>query len=188
MAKQSNIDWGARAELVDWLMQIHIHCRLLPETLFLCINILDRFLCLRPVSINKLQLVGVASFLLASKFEETYSPSVPELVQLADHQYSANDVLKAERFILKTLEWNLSGYANVMGWLRRCSKADDSDMKARTIGKYLCEISCMDWKLLAVRPSLVAAAAMWLARLILGREKWVRLFIFFLSTRWLNDN
>lgn len=174
MAKQTAIDWRARTELIDWMMQIHIHCRLLPETLFLSVNILDRFLCRRPVSITKLQLVGVASFLLASKFEETYSPSVPELVVLTDNVYSANDILKAERFILKTLDWNLSGYANIMGWLRRCSKADESELAARTIGKYLCEIACMDHKLLAVRPSLVAAASMWLARLILGREEWVR--------------
>ncbi|KAG6880010.1 hypothetical protein C0992_008217 [Termitomyces sp. T32_za158] len=59
-----------------------------------------------------------------------------------------------------------------MGWLRRGSKADDCDIQARTVGKYLIEIGCLEWRLVGTLPSLLAAAAMWLGRLVLGREEW----------------
>ena len=61
-----------------------------------------------------------------------------------------------------------------MHFLRRISKADDYDLKSRTMGKYLLEVGTLEWRLLATPPSLVAAAAIWLSRLILGNDKWVR--------------
>jgi hypothetical protein len=61
-----------------------------------------------------------------------------------------------------------------MHFLRRISKADDYDLKSRTMGKYLLEVGTLEWCLLATPPSLVAAAVIWLSRLILGNDKWVR--------------
>ena len=78
----------------------------------------------------------------------------------------------AERYVLKTLDWNLS-YPNPIHYLRRVSKADEYDVKARTIAKYLLEIGCLEWRLLSAPPSLMAAASIWLARLILDHESWV---------------
>ncbi|KAG6868641.1 hypothetical protein C0993_012685 [Termitomyces sp. T159_Od127] len=171
MASQPEIDWGKRAVLVDWVLQVHARFNLLQETLFLFTNILDRFLSLRPISLSKLQLVGVTAFFIAAKFEETYAPSVSEIAHLAEKQYTVEEILKAERYILKTLDWDLR-YPGPMGWLRRGSKADDCDVQARTVGKYLIEIGCLEWRLVGTLPSLLAAAAMWLGRLVLGREEW----------------
>ena len=42
------------------------------------------------------------------------------------------------------------------------------------MGKYLLEVGMLEWHLLATPPSRVAAAAIWLSRLILGNDKWVR--------------
>jgi G2/mitotic-specific cyclin 2 len=172
MNHQSEIDWEKRGILVDWVLQVHARFQMLQETLFLFINILDRFLSVRPVALSKLQLVGITCFFIASKFEETYAPSVKEIAYLTDGQSSVNDVLKAERYILKTIEWDLR-YPGPMGWLRRGSKADDCEFKARTVAKYLLEIGCLERRLVATLPSLLAAAALWLARLVLGREEWV---------------
>jgi G2/mitotic-specific cyclin 1/2 len=60
-----------------------------------------------------------------------------------------------------------------MNFLRRISKADNYDIQSRTIGKYLMEISLLDHRLMAYRPSHIAAAAMYLSRLILDRGEWV---------------
>lgn len=157
---------------MDWIIQVHARFHLLPESLFLCTNILDRFLSTRPVSLSKLQLVGVTCFFIASKFEETMAPAVAEIAYLADGQYTVQDILKAERYVLKTIDWDLR-YPGPMGWLRRGSKADDCEEKARTVAKYLMEISICEWRLVGILPSLLAAAALWLARLVLGREEWV---------------
>ncbi|KAH0581904.1 hypothetical protein H2248_011582 [Termitomyces sp. 'cryptogamus'] len=171
MTSQPELDWEKRAILVDWVLQVHARFNLLQETLFLFTNILDRFLSLRPISVTKLQLVGITAFFIAAKFEETYAPSVAEIASLAEKQYTVDEILKAERYILRTLEWDLR-YPGPMGWLRRGSKADDCDIQARTVGKYLIEIGCLEWRLVGTLPSLLAAAAMWLGRLVLGREVW----------------
>jgi len=63
-------------------------------------------------------------------------------------------------------------YLNPLHFLRRVSKADEYDVKAMTIAKYLLEIGCLEWWLLSAPPSLVAAVAIWLARLILHNETW----------------
>ena len=81
-------------------------------------------------------------------------------------------MLQVEWYVLKTLKWNLS-YTNPIYFLQRVSRADDHDVKARTIAQYLIEISCLEWRLLSAPPSLWAAATVWLACLILDNETWV---------------
>jgi len=44
MVKQEDINEKMRAILIDWLIEVHLKFKLLPETLFLTINIIDRFL------------------------------------------------------------------------------------------------------------------------------------------------
>ncbi|KAF5318683.1 hypothetical protein D9619_010678 [Psilocybe cf. subviscida] len=171
MKDQTEITWEHRGVLVDWLLQVHSRFNLLAESLFLTINVIDRFLSRRPISLAKVQLVGIAAFLIATKFEETYAPSVKEIAFLADNQYEVEEILKAERFILKTLDYDLRS-PGPMNWLRRGSKADDCETHARTIGKYLLEIALVERRLIGYVPSHLAAAALWLARLCLGREEW----------------
>ncbi|KAG2135298.1 cyclin-like protein [Suillus clintonianus] len=171
MASQKELAWSMRGILLDWLVQVHARFRLLPETLFLCVNIIDRFLSARVVSLAKLQLVGITCLFVASKVEEIVAPSVSHFLHCADSSYTESEILLAERYVLKTIDWNLS-YPNPMHFLRRISKADDYDVKSRTMGKYLLEVGTLEWRLLATPPSLVAAAAIWLGRLILGNDKW----------------
>ncbi|KAJ6571760.1 cyclin-like protein [Mycena capillaripes] len=171
MASQTELAWKMRGVLNDWLIQLHFRFRLLPETLFLAVNIIDRFLSARVVSLAKLQLVGVTCMFIAAKFEEVIAPSVQQFQEIADSSYTESEILQAERYVLKTLDWNLS-YPSPVHYLRRVSKADDYNLKARTLGKYLIEIACLEWRLIAAPPSLLAAAAIWLARIALGEENW----------------
>jgi len=184
MASQKELAWSMRGILLDWLVQVHARFRLLPETLFLCVNIIDRFLSARVVSLAKLQLVGITCLFISSKVEEIVAPSVSHFLHCADSSYTESEILLAERYVLKTIDWNLS-FPNPMHFLRRISKADDYDLKSRTMGKYLLEVGTLEWRLLATPPSLVAAAAIWLSRLILGNDKWVRDAYSFILIMWV---
>ena len=44
MDKQQDINEKMRSILVDWLIEVHLKFKLLPESLFLTINIIDRFI------------------------------------------------------------------------------------------------------------------------------------------------
>ncbi|KAJ8110303.1 hypothetical protein OPT61_g6828 [Boeremia exigua] len=171
MDNQSELEWKMRGILVDWLLEVHTRFRLLPETLFLAVNIIDRFLSSKIVQLDRLQLVGVTAMFIASKYEEVLSPHVQNFRHVADDGFTEEEILSAERFVLSALNYDLS-YPNPMNFLRRISKADNYDIQTRTLGKYLLEIGCLDHRFLAHPPSQVAAAAMYLARLVLERGPW----------------
>ena len=173
MEHQEHLEWHLRGVLVDWLVEVHTRFHLLPETIFLAINIIDRFLSARVVELDKLQLVGITAMFIASKYEEVLSPHVQNFKHVADDGFTEEEILKAERFVLAALNYDLS-YPNPMNFLRRISKADNYDIQTRTLGKYLLEISLLDHKFMKYHPSHIAAASMYLARLILERGEWVR--------------
>lgn len=168
--KHANIQQN-RDILVNWMVKIHNKFGLLPETLYLALNIMDRFLCRELVQLEKLQLVGTACLFIASKYEEVYSPSVKHFAYETDGACDEEEIKEGEKFILKTLEFNLN-YPNPMNFLRRISKADDYDIQSRTLAKYLLEISIVDFKFIGILPSLCAAASMFLSRKMLGKGKW----------------
>ena len=119
----------------------------------------------------KLQLVGVAALLIASKFEEVVSPSVSNFVYLSDNTFDDKEILKAERYMLHVLNYSLS-YPSPLTFLRRISKADNYDIRTRTLAKYFMEVVLMEEALLDCPPSMMAAASLWLARKMLGRGAW----------------
>lgn len=171
MDNQGELEWKMRGILVDWLLEVHTRFRLLPETLFLAVNIIDRFLSCKVVQLDRLQLVGVTAMFIASKYEEVLSPHVTNFVHVADDGFPESEILSAERFVLSSLDYDLS-YPNPMNFLRRISKADNYDIQTRTLGKYLLEIGCLDHRFLKYPPSHVAAAAMYLSRLAMERGEW----------------
>lgn len=171
MDNQNELEWKMRGILVDWLLEVHTRFRLLPETLFLAVNIIDRFLSVKVVQLDRLQLVGVTAMFIASKYEEVLSPHVQNFKHVADDGFSESEILTAERYILQSLNYDLS-YPNPMNFLRRISKADNYDIQTRTLGKYLLEIGCLDHRFLQYPPSRIAAASMYLARLALDKGEW----------------
>lgn len=58
MAHQVDINDKMRAILIDWLVDVHLKFKLMPETLYLTTNLIDRFLEHKQVTRKHLQLVS----------------------------------------------------------------------------------------------------------------------------------
>lgn len=43
LALQQEINVRMRRILIEWLVDVHLKFRLLPETLFICVNLMDRY-------------------------------------------------------------------------------------------------------------------------------------------------
>lgn len=156
-----------RSILIDWLIEVQWKLKLLPETLFLSVNLIDRFLSKRAVSMPKLQLVGLTASLIASKVEEVLAPSVANFIYLADKAYEASELLKAERYMLQVLNFAIN-YPNPLTFLRRISKAESYDTRSRTLAKYFMESALVDSAFVTVPGSLLAAGSIYLARQMLN--------------------
>jgi cyclin B len=76
------------------MFQVHDKFELMNETLFLTVNLIDRFLSKQAVARKKLQLVGLVALLLACKYEEVSVPIVEDLVVISDKAYTRTDVLE----------------------------------------------------------------------------------------------
>ncbi|OBZ86395.1 G2/mitotic-specific cyclin cdc13 [Choanephora cucurbitarum] len=170
--QQHEVTWGMRSVLIDWIIEIHFLFGLLPETLFLTVNIIDRFLSQRTVVLGKLQLVGITALFIAAKFEELSTPPMHDFLFMTDNAVSEEELIKAERFILQVLDFKLC-YPNPLNFLRRvCTEEMNCDIHTRTLAKYFMEASCIDHRFIGVRPSLIAAASLWLAKRMLAKGKW----------------
>ncbi|KAI8363932.1 cyclin-like protein [Blakeslea trispora] len=170
--QQHEVTWGMRSVLIDWIIEIHFLFGLLPETLFLTVNIIDRFLSQRTVVLGKLQLVGITALFIAAKFEELCTPPMRDFLFMTDNAVSEEELIKAERFILQVLNFKLC-YPNPLNFLRRvCTEEMNCDIHTRTLAKYFMEASCIDHRFIGVRPSLIAAASLWLAKRMLAKGKW----------------
>ncbi|EOY26705.1 Cyclin B2,3 isoform 1 [Theobroma cacao] len=92
MALQCDIKERMRGILIDWLIEVHYKFELMEETLYLTVNLIDRFLAIQQVVRKKLQLVGVTAMLLACKYEEVSVPVVEDLILISDKAYSRKEV------------------------------------------------------------------------------------------------
>jgi len=160
-----------RAVLIDWLKEVHSQFKLLQETLYMTIYIIDKFLQVEGFTIrrNKLQLVGVSAMFIASKVEEMYAPEINDFVYITDNAYTSADIRQMELRMLSSLGFNFSRPLP-LHFLRRNSKAGDVDVLQHTVAKYLIEISLLEYDMAHLPPSLLAAAALFLSLRLLEPE------------------
>ncbi|SMN19885.1 similar to Saccharomyces cerevisiae YDL155W CLB3 B-type cyclin involved in cell cycle progression [Maudiozyma saulgeensis] len=179
MEAQTFLDWEFRRTLVDWLVNIHLDLDLIPETLFLAVNLMDRFLSKESITLNKFRLVGIAALFIATKMEEHKVPSLDEVLEALEGQYSAEEIIDSERFILVTLRHRL-GWPGPMSFLRKTNKADDYDDEIRTHAKYFLEASLVESKFVACPPSLLAAGAYYISKhMVTSDDSWTLKHVFY---------
>eukprot|EP00127_Corallochytrium_limacisporum_P003957 Clim_evm6s156 gene=Clim_evmTU6s156 len=171
MGYQPAIKPRMRAILVDWLVDVHIKFKLLAETLYLTVNIIDRYLERRECEKNHLQLVGVTAMLIASKYEEIFPPEVNDFVWMTDQAYSSRQILEKEHEMIQVLDFAF-GDPLPPHFLRRCSKSVMADALTHTMAKYIMELSLIDYKFIHFLKSEIAAASLWLSIHILNVAEW----------------
>ncbi|KAL6200676.1 hypothetical protein ACLB2K_030457 [Fragaria x ananassa] len=171
MDKQPDLNSKMRAILVDWLIDVHRKFDLTPETFYLTVNITDRFLSRRIVSRKELQLVGISSMVIASKYEEVWAPPVQDFVCLSDKTYTGSQICAMEKAILEKLGWYLTvptPYVFLARYIK-ASIAPDDEMRHMVF--FLAELGALDYQTtIRYSPSMIAAAAVYAARCTLNKK------------------
>jgi len=172
LTHQSDINEKMRGILVDWLVEVHRMFKLLPETLFLTVYIIDKFLGVENIPREQLQLVGITAMLISSKYEEIYAPECNDFVYISDGAYTKRQILDMENVILNRLAFKLTTPL-ALQFLRRYSKAAGSDYNVHSLCKYIIETMLLDVNIHTYPPSIIAATAVFIARKMSGnKELW----------------
>ncbi|KAK6138972.1 hypothetical protein DH2020_027284 [Rehmannia glutinosa] len=172
MEHQFDINERMRGILIDWLIEVHYKFELMDETLYLTVNLIDRFLAVQSVVRKKLQLVGVTAMLLACKYEEVSVPVVEDLILISDKAYHRQEVLDMEKLMINTLQFNMS-LPTPYVFMRRYLKAAQSDKRLELLSFFIIELCLVEYEMLRFPPSLLAAGAIFTAQCTLsGCKQW----------------
>eukprot|EP00743_Colponemidia_sp_Colp-15_P004348 GILK01004690.1.p1 GENE.GILK01004690.1~~GILK01004690.1.p1 ORF type:complete len:482 (-),score=72.43 GILK01004690.1:293-1681(-) len=170
LSRHPSLNAHLRARLVDWLVEVHLQYRMEHQTLFLCVSVMDRFLqrVQSAVEANQIQLVGVTSLLIASKFEDTKPPTLADGSYMTQYKFTKEDVGLLELDILKTLQFSVScptslEFVKYYTELLHSCLSKPVDELAKRLAVYLCELALLDLDMLSFKPSAIAAAALQLA-------------------------
>jgi len=176
MAKQTHINERMRTIVVDWIVDVHRKFRFVPETLYLTVNLIDRYLSVKEVERPMFQLVAVSCLLIASKYEEIYQLPVNDLVFLCAETYTRQDILDMEWAVLTELDFKIYG-PTAHPFLVRFLRAANADTRTTQLASFLLDGTLQNYQLLQYRPSQLAAAAVMIAR----RTNWTLLMGKYLS-------
>ncbi|CAI9106045.1 OLC1v1005102C2 [Oldenlandia corymbosa var. corymbosa] len=170
MGLQPNINARMRAILVDWLIEVHRKFELMPESLYLTVNIMDRFLAMKTVPRSELQLVGMGSMLVACKYEEIWAPEVNDFIAISNNAYVRNHLLVMEKSILGKLEWNLTIPTPYVFLVRYIKASLPYDSELENMVFFFAELGLVNYSTtILYRPSMLAASAVYAARCTLNK-------------------
>jgi cyclin B len=166
MAHQSDVNQRMRNILVDWLVDVHRKFKLFPSTLFLTLNLLDRYLSKKKnMHRTKLQLLGCVCLWIASKYHEIYAPAKEDFVYISDNAFTVQNMMDFEIHLFQLLQITLT-VPTVYSYIQRYSVIASYYLESKREQKmindlmqFCIENAAVSYKLSRCRPSLVAAAA-----------------------------
>ena len=162
LENQKDINAKMRAILIDWIVEVHYKFKLQQATLWLCVNIIDRFLESTPTVRSDLQLVGVSALLIACKFEEIYPPEVRDCIYITDYAYTREQVLAMESKILCQLDYHICVPTGYHFMIRYLNSFDTTD-QVKYLSFYYAERNLQEYDMLDMRPNKFAATALYAA-------------------------
>ena len=174
MKSQRNINEQMRQILVNFLVDVHFRFGLVQATLYLTVNILDRFLSSEEatrVTRTNLQLVGIATLLISSKFEEVWALTSTDCVCVCDNAYSEKEVVDMEASILWALNYEIN-VPSAHTFMVRYLTAVNATTDVVSLSNYVLDGTLQSYYLLKFLPSQLAAAAVFISRKTLGEDAW----------------
>ena len=162
MSNQTDINSRMRAILIDWLIDVHLKYKLVPQTMYIAVNLIDRYLEKNDTNRAKLQLVGITAMFIACKYEEIYPPDLKDFVYITDGAYVKSDVLKMEHKMLASLKFDIT-FPTQWALFETFKRKLNLDDKTFKLAWFLMELCLINYKTLKFKMSQIAASAILIA-------------------------
>ena len=177
--RQKDVTLKMRLFLLDWLVNVHRKFKLVSQSLYLAICLLDRFLSIAQISPSQLQLVGCSCLWIASKYHDIIPPAMSDFIYISDNAFTTDELKECEGIILKKLEYNITLntclsfielYIPMIVYPLKLALNKESNVKEidkiekkikllKSIVMFMSEHSLLDYDLANnYRPSIIAAA------------------------------
>ena len=175
MKYQTDINEKIRAILVDWIIEIHDKFHLKSITLYQTIWLIDSYLSLKYIKRTDFQLLGLGSLYIACKFREIYYPQFKDFFDATDGAYTKEDILRIEKDILKTVNYNLfppcqEDFYNII------AKSFGFNEKQYYLGKYFMENSLIDYNMIKYSSSVIAVSCSYIVMKFFNISNYKKLY------------
>ena len=169
-----------RSILYQWLIKNNTKWKLKDDTVFMAMNIMDRYISKFKSKNSEFQLIAISSYFIASKYEDIYPPYLDELSQICNYSYSNDEIIKKEYEILVGLNFDILYNSSYKYLTFLHSICDKDNLKLLYLAQFILELSLDNIDILEYSQSKRALAALLIAKKILQIKKsWNDLRLFY---------
>lgn len=157
-----------RKKIIQELLFYNFRWRLNPDSVYLAVNIMDRYTSKIKIKKDEYELIALASFMIGSKYEDIYSPNAKTLSYIFSFKYNPEEILEKEKHILNTLNYSLL-YQSSFKFLHLLYYGSGiNDIKVYYLSQLFLDLSLTDLNILKYSQRKRAAAAFIFAKKIFG--------------------
>ena len=148
--KQTDIKDPMRSILVDWLISLQNKFFYNSKTLFLAINLIDRYLSEKQIFRERFQLLGITALFIASKYEEMYMKNINEYVEITAKTFNKYEILEMESQLIDLVNFNLElplsiDFFGLLGTIYEFSK-EEYKLGYFLLEAFLLTLNCCKYK------------------------------------------
>ena len=150
LEKQTDIKEQMRCILIDWLISLQNKFFKNIKTLFLTVNLIDRYLSQKQIFRTHFQLLGVTALFIACKYEEMYMNNINDFVDITAKAFDKYEILKMESELIDLVDFNLDLPLSLdfFGLLGSMYKFNKKEFKLGyfLLEAYLLSLNCCKYK------------------------------------------
>lgn len=147
---QTDIKESMRCILIDWLISLQNKFFFNTKTLFLTVNLIDRYLSKKPILRTRFQLLGVTALFISSKYEEMYMKNINDFVEITARAFNKEQILEMESELIDLVDFNLELPLSIdfFGILGSIYKFDKNEFRFGyfLLEAYLFALDCCKYK------------------------------------------
>ena len=161
---KTGLDQRKRNSFIHYMYLIHLRFSLLPETLFLAVNLFDRVILKVKLDTDHLQMAAVTCLFIASKYQEIYPPDARDFIGIIGKMYTVEQMLDMEVKILKILDYEVLTTSTLVFFEYLLDvKMLNKDENIYCLGSMFLECNLFNMDILHYSPRLQAAGCIYLA-------------------------
>jgi len=163
-----------RAMVVDWLIEVHQIFHFQEKCLFTTIQLMDKYLSKKIISIDQFQLLALTALNVASKQEEVEYPILDNFITISKNTVTKQELIDMENDLLSTIKFNILS-PTTLDYFQIYASVCNLNPVEISQGLYIMNILLIDINMLKYNYSILSYAVL---KLIAKEENLNKLILF----------